>query len=219
MSQTKQRSTLSPQNALKFKKIFDLAIKHQQDILIPIKGSPSGFHIKCSDALKWLILYHDTEHTNTLGEQHLVGGYARLRGQVRFKAYQDPKDSKNKIKLEFAANNHTCYEGEIEEISKNPNREIEILEKKDLTLSKDFWKGQLIRSFIENPLYHKGDKIFKLKNLSLDAEDKEFVHNLLSGIKGCIYDVDDDSIVAQMKIETQVEEAKNEEEKETKPAE
>lgn len=183
----KRRSTLSPINAKKFKQIFDRAIVNRKNIRIKIKGSPSSYHTKISDALKFLIMYEDKEHTDSLGNKHEEGAYARLRGEIKFRqTINDPEY----VMLSFLhLENQVNYE-EMEAAKETPdNKEGK---------SGD-WKEKLVE-FIQNPqaMLESKDKPFEISKLALSVTEQQAAEELLKQIPNAVFDVSDERILVSV---------------------
>lgn len=204
MAISARRSTFTLKNALRFKKIFDIAVRDKKDLLINIKSGASitAFHTKCSDALKWLITYQDNEHVNTLGVNHIPGSYQALRGGVKFKIFEDKNDgNKIKIRLAFFANEliQDEYIGTELVTPSDEDKLVQVVQ--DNNTTPDKWKKDLIKGFVENEEMHTSGKIFKLKNLNLTLEDQQWAKDILSQMDYIVYDIDTDMIIAKVNVD------------------
>jgi len=171
-----------------------------KDRFISIKGSPMSFHTKCSDALKWLMIYQDEEHTDLLGNLHTKGSYAALRGQIKFKAMEDKNDhSQLKIRIAFLKNELIANEIIAQEIVPLTDQEKVREIQATVNLDPNAWKGKLIKEFVEEPTYKVSGKIYELKGLQLTLTDQAWVSNLLEQIPQCTFDIEPNRIIAMIR--------------------
>lgn len=193
MSVIKRRSTYSPTNAKRFKPIFDQAIKTGKNLEIKLGGSHSSGHTKISDSLKWLILNFDNEHTLPDGTIHEAGSYAKLRGLVKFRSHPSKVGH---VILSFLSNELPCYSViETEETGINVNPITRQLKSKEVQQN---WRQLVMEDFLLKPEYQKEGKIFKLTNIELTDDDQEWLIGLFDQVKGCIYDVTSNQIIAKV---------------------
>lgn len=191
------RSTYTPRNAQRFKPIMDRAIRDKKNLKIKITGSPTAFQIKCSDALKWLVDYHDKEHIDSLGNLHHQGSYASLRGTCRFRFGTGRNEGY--ILLVFSVNEGIPEIAEFTEEEKEAKLDAMVKEPKD-------WRAELLTNFIEPPSGIRSNSAYILEGIKLSTEEQRFAEKLLGSLPNCIFDVSESRIVAQMiKKEDRVE--------------
>lgn len=156
----RKRYSYSEVNARKFKGIFDKALALRQSLAIKIVGTPTHFHQRCSDALKWLIDNNDGEHKIIDGTLHEAGSYAMLRGMIKLREIQ----------------------GDVEHLHLLFNKDAQAIQFKihnTSLIQEKNWKDKLIE-YIEDPSA-KGKK-FQIDGLILNQEDIGWAENLLKQV-------------------------------------
>lgn len=189
----KRRSSFSGANAMRFKEIFDDAIATHADIRIKIRGSPSSFHTKCSDALKWLMLYNDFEHQDSKGRLHKQDDYKKLRGEIKFK-YTEQTDS---VRLAFYTNDRSLVP---EHFVLEPSPQEQQAEEKLYTDRTDptIIRSRLISEFIERIQHFKTTgAIYELRDIKLSPDEEIWVKNILKQIEGLTYIVEEDMVICK----------------------
>jgi hypothetical protein len=183
------RSSFSVQNALRFKRIFDQAIVNRKNVRIKIKGSPVAYHTKCSDALKWLMLFQDQEHIDSLGNKHEQGAYARLRGEIKFRHLEkDPEY----IRLSFV---HFEQEPAYQEmdVEAAQSKSLDELRSENKLQIGESWKEKLLREFVESD---DKSRVYKMEGLRLNEDEQAMAESILKQIPNCVFDVDEVRITA-----------------------
>ena len=158
----RKRGTLTPNNALKFKEIFDDIINDGLERKIKIEGSPNGFHARCADALRYCVIYWDDEHQDSKGRLHPAKAYATLRGRVRIKL-----EDANYLVIQFFHSLLKAKATPLVSIHTNNTAE-EIKSAPDYT-----WKEKLI-DYLEKPDVNKP---LKIVGLGLSNADIEYAKN------------------------------------------
>ena len=88
---TKKRSSYSPQNAMKFKGVFDQMVEDRKPKFVQCDGaSPAAFHTRLSDAFKYLADNADFAHETKEGYQHKEGSYRELKNEVSLSSRLHP---------------------------------------------------------------------------------------------------------------------------------
>lgn len=88
---TKKRSSYSPQNAMKFKGVFDQMVEDRKPKFVQCDGaSPAAFHTRLSDAFKYLADNADFAHETKEGYNHKEGSYRELKNEVSLSSRLHP---------------------------------------------------------------------------------------------------------------------------------
>lgn len=167
----RRRSTYSINNAVKFRPIFDEAIKSRQDIIIPFEGNPDTFHIKCSDALKWLIDNWDKEeYLHLRDENHKPKIYLQFRSEIRL------RNTSEGLMILW---NHSPIVPHYYKVGEPSNGETK----------EGGWKDKLF-TFLESK-----DTTLKLEGLYLSQEDIDWTTSTLGSLSGVVFEVTTNKLI------------------------
>lgn len=160
-----RRSSYSLSNAMCFKAVFDLAIEDKKNKLIPYKSedqSPGAFHVKISDALRWLVVNWDRPEYELYrkiagNSSYTQNDYAQLRGMIVLNRTEEGI----LLKFKFGSEDSQVKAFSIDEA---------------LLMGDKNWKFELL-NFLEDPT----KEILNLEGLLLTQNDIDYVTELLRG--------------------------------------